>query len=100
MSSRSAKLGEVSGTGEIRGLEERAGGLKGGIGLFIFPQGTSVAEAEEFDGKIVPFEGWMRDPHQGWHRVRTPVIVSFASLGSGRYTARLRLAGDPEELEG
>ena len=78
----------------------RPDGLKGGSGLFTFPQGTSVTEAKEFDGKIVPFEGWMSDPKEGWHRVRIPVIVSFSSLGSGPYIASLRPAGYPEELEG
>ena len=100
MSARPARLGEVTGTGEVRGREVRPGGLKGGSGLFTFPQSTSVAEAKEFDGKIVQFEGWMHDPKNGWHRVSIPVIVSFSSLGSGPYIASLRPAGYPEELEG
>ncbi len=104
MNARSAKLGEVEGTGEFWMGEDRTRGLiLDGKGSFTFPDGTSFEEADGVFalGEKLQWEGWMHDPRRGWYQVGAPVIVSGASfIGQGPYTVSLKIAGKPKALGG
>ena len=104
MKGRSAKLGQVLGTGEFWTGEGRTTGLlQDGKGSFTFPDGTPFEEAGGVFalGEKVIFEGWMHDPRRGWNQIGAAVIVSGASfMGEGPYTVSLKMAGKPTALDG